>query len=139
MKIFAWIILFLIGIIIFSTTCNWFSDGAKTLNKEFNPSTLLKKYEYFKNLSAAIDKNRADIEMYQEMLEGNQENSIETSQLKAELRGIISIHNGLCAEYNSAMVKFNYNFTNKGSLPQSNLTPLPREYKPYITSLKQKQ
>ncbi len=57
-------------------------------------------------------------------------------QRKSELLGIISIRNQMCAEYNIAMSKFNYAFCNKGNLPQTNLEPLPREYKPYISNLK---
>ena len=56
-------------------------------------------------------------------------------QRKSELLGIIAMHNQLCSEYNSAMSKENYDFTNVGKLPQTNLTPLPREIKPYLNSL----
>ena len=45
------------------------------------------------------------------------------------------MHNQLCAEYNSAMSKFNYRFTNIGDLPEGATEPLPREYKPYINKL----
>jgi hypothetical protein len=134
MKLFITIIgigiLMIIGFSVLRT-CN---DTVQVIHKEFDPSALLKKYEYFKDLSAAIDKKRADIIMYQEQIK-EETDPVERRQLKAELRGIISIENGLCAEYNSAMSKFNYRFTNKGDLPQSNLEPLPREYKPYTTSL----
>lgn len=37
------------------------------------------------------------------------------------------------AEYNAAMVKFNYAFCNVGTLPQGATTPLAREYKTYLT------
>jgi hypothetical protein len=114
-------------------------DAANTAYKEFKPSTLLKKYEYFKNLSAAIDKKRADIEMYQseisQMKSEDKDDKFYLQQRKSELIGIISIHNQLCSEYNSAMAKFNYRFTNAGDLPETNLTPLPREIKPYINNL----
>jgi hypothetical protein len=46
------------------------------------------------------------------------------------------MHNELCSEYNSAMSKFNYAFTNVGSLPQGATTVLPKEVKPYINNLK---
>lgn len=115
-------------------------DGVKTAHKEFKPSALLKKYEHFKDLSSAIDKKRADIEMYQSeistMTVSDKEDKYYLQQRKSELIGIISQHNNLCSEYNALMVKFNYNFTNRGDMPATNLEPLPREYKPYINNLK---
>ena len=139
MKYFAWFIVGFIALTVISFTCNWFSDGAKTIQKEFAPSALLNKYEQFKNLSAAIDKKRADIDMYREEIKGmsgnDKDDKYYREQRKSELMGIIAKHNQLCEEYNSAMSKFNYRFTNKGDLPATNLEPLPREYKPYINSI----
>lgn len=138
-----WLGLFILSfgaLLIVGFACNWFADVAKTAKKEYAPSALLKKYERFKDLSAAIDKKRADIEVYRSELDNykvvDKDDKFYVEQRKSELLGIISIHNSLCAEYNSAMSKFNYRFTNKGDLPESNLEPLPREYKPYILNLK---
>ena len=116
------------------TSC---SDAGQTVYNEFKASSLLKKYEYFKDLSAAIDKKRADIEMYQAEIETltDKDDSFYIQQRKSELLGIIAMHNQLCSEYNSAMSKFNYRFTNAGDLPAGAVTPLPREYKPYINKL----
>ena len=116
------------------TSC---SDAGQTVYNEFKASSLLKKYEYFKDLSAAIDKKRADIEMYQSEIETltDKDDSFYIQQRKSELLGIITMHNQLCSEYNSAMSKFNYRFTNAGDLPAGAVTPLPREYKPYINKL----
>lgn len=130
-------------------TCNIWNDSIKTVQKEFAPSALLKKYEYFKDLSAAIDKKRADVDIYTEalqeyydssgkMLATDKETKFYIEQRRSELLGIISVHNQLCSDYNGAMAKFNYRFTNKGDVPASNLEPLPREYRPYILSLKNK-
>lgn len=114
-------------------------DAVDTAYKEYKPSSLLKKYEWFKNQAAAIDKKRADIEVYRAELKGydtkDKDNKFYIEQRKSELLGIISMHNELCAEYNAQMVKFNYAFTNKGSMPETNMEPLPREYKPYILTL----
>lgn len=127
----------LVSLIGFS--CGWFNDGVKTVQKEFAPSALLDKYEKFKDLSAAIDKKRADIDMYQEEIKGltgtDKDDKFYREQRKSELMGIIASHNTLCEQYNSAMSKFNYRFTNKGDLPATNLEVLPREYKPYINSI----
>ena len=126
-------------IITFFSMCNLFTDGIKTVENQYKPSVLLKKYEYFKDLSASIDKKNADIQMYQNEISSMQSNDKDDKfyiqQRKSELLGIISIHNQLCAEYNTAMSKFNYSFCNKGNLPETNLNPLPREYKPYINKL----
>lgn len=112
-------------------------DAKETVYNEFKPSSLLKKYEYFKDLSAAIDKKRADIEMYRFEIQSftDKDDKFYVEQRKSELFGIIAMHNQLCSEYNSAMSKFNYRFTNVGDLPDGAVEPLPREYKPYINNL----
>lgn len=118
-------------------------DTINAIDREFKPSALLKKYEYYKDLSSGIDKKDAEILMYQsEIKELQADSSMDKDdkfylqQRKSELIGVIGIRNQMCAEYNSAMSKFNYSFCNVGTMPQSNLTPLPREYKPYVFSTK---
>jgi len=69
MKYFIYLILFIGGCSLFFFTCNMWQNGVNTVQQEFKPSTLLKKYEYFKDLSAAVDKKRADIKMYQTKLQ----------------------------------------------------------------------
>lgn len=127
-------LLFLITISLAMIQCK---DAKETAYNEFKVSTLLKKYEYFKDLSAAIDKKRADIEVYQTEISSynKDDDKFYIEQRKSELLGIIAMHNQLCAEYNSAMSKFNYRFTNVGDLPEGAVEPLPREYKPYINKL----
>ena len=127
-------LLFLIAISLAMIQCK---DAKETAYNEFKVSTLLKKYEYFKDLSAAIDKKRADIELYQIEISSytKEDDRFYVEQRKSELIGIIAMHNQLCAEYNSAMSKFNYRFTNIGDLPEGATEPLPREYKPYINKL----
>ena len=127
-------LLFLIAMFLAMIQCK---DVKETAYNEFKVSTLLKKYEYFKDLSAAIDKKRADIELYQIEISSytKEDDRFYVEQRKSELIGIIAMHNQLCAEYNSAMSKFNYRFTNIGDLPEGATEPLPREYKPYINKL----
>ena len=124
----------LLSLSLFTIQCN---DAKDTVYNEFKVSTLLKKYEYFKDLSASIDKKRADIELYQIEVSSytKEDDRFYVEQRKSELIGIIAMHNQLCAEYNSAMSKFNYRFTNIGDLPEGATEPLPREYKPYINKL----
>lgn len=130
-------LILLLGLSLTVLSC---SDAKQTAYNEFKASTLLKKYESFKDMSSAIDKKRADIEMYQSEIDSygtpkDKDERFYLEQRKSELIGIISIHNTLCSEYNSAMSKFNYRFTNVGDLPEGAVTPLPREFKPYINKL----
>lgn len=135
-KIFFWILSVIIGITLATMLLNTCSDTAGVVHKEFGLSALLKKYEYFKDLSAAIDSKRAEIEVYRSVLEETDDrSSFEYNQSRSELLGLISMHNSLCKEYNAGMSKFNYSFCNTGTLPETNLTPLPREIKPYIFSI----
>ena len=142
-KIFSFAVLLFITyffVSFFFTSVDVVDDTKKVVKEEFFPSAMLKKYEYFKDLSAAIDKKRADINMYKEEISSlgkptEKDERFYLDMRKSELLGIISVHNSLCAEYNSAMSKFNYKFANKGELPAS-LEPLPREFKPYINSIK---
>lgn len=115
---------------------NMCGDAADTVQKEYSASAMLKKYEYFKDVSAAIDEKRATIDVYKSrLLMIKDQEGFEYQQTTSEMIGLISMHNSLCSEYNSAMSKFNYAFCNKGTLPASNLEPLPREIKPYILSI----
>ena len=137
---FVKISLIVIGILLSAFIIRQCNMASEVANKEFNVNALLKKYEYFKDISAAIDKKRADIEMYKSEISTykveDKTDKEYIQQRKAELIGIISEHNNLCSEYNSLMSKFNYRFCNKGTLPETNLEPLPREFKPYINSTK---
>jgi hypothetical protein len=137
MNIYLKIVAIIMFIIIPTTLIlNMCGDGANVIQKEFSPSAMLKKYEYFKDLSSAIDEKRATIQVYESQLAGVKDHeSFQYQQTQAEMMGLISMHNSLCSEYNSAMSKFNYAFCNKGELPASNLEPLPREIKPYILTI----
>ena len=85
-----------------------YNSTMNVIHKEFSTEALLKKYEYFKDLSASIDAKRANILLMSSTL------SKDDKQSMTELIGVVSIHNQLCSEYNSAMSKFNYRFTNIG-------------------------
>jgi hypothetical protein len=116
------------------------ANTANTVHNEFSTSALLKKYEYFKDLSASIDSKRADLNAYKDNLKDykikDKDDKFYYEQSKAEAMGILMIYNQLVAEYNSGMSKFNYSFCNVGTLPASNLDPLPKEHKPYLLTLK---
>jgi len=147
-KIIATVILLLFAVMIASglRECTRYVKSAKeTAYKEFNAETLLKKYEYFKDVSAQLDRKTADIYVFKLKIEDlkleyanvPRENWARDDRealnvWKSELDGLKSSYNQLAAEYNSAMSKFNYSFCNVGELPKGAEHPLPREYKPYI-------
>ncbi len=142
----------LIGLILFSVascTLELFSgavdNGKEVAKREFYPSALLKKYEWFKDAAAALDKKQADIRVYEGRLTQLQEDykgvprgkwprdDREQSAIwQAELAGVKASYNSLAADYNAQMVKFNWRFTNVGDLPDGG-SPLPREYRSYET------
>jgi hypothetical protein len=140
MKLFFSILGTSILLIVFFSALRYCSNAADTVHQQFSASAMLKKYEYFKDLSAAIDSKRADLNAYKTNLADykvtDKDSRFYYEQSKAEAMGILMIHNNLVAEYNSGMSKFNYAFCNVGSLPASNLEPLPREHKPYLLTLK---
>lgn len=122
---------------VFAGVFNLFCNTQKVIQKEFYPDALLKKYEWFKDASAQLDKKLADIQVYEERIkEASTVDRTEREQRNlwlTELAGIKASYNSLAAEYNSQMSKFNWRFTNVGNLPPGAETPLPREYKPYTT------
>ena len=140
MKLFFSIIGICIVIIIGFSVIRSCGNTADAIHKEFSVSALLKKYEYFKDLSAAIDSKRADLNAYKANLQDykitDKDSRFYYEQSKAEAMGILMMHNQLVAEYNAGMSKFNYAFCNVGTLPASNLELLPREFKPYLLTLK---
>lgn len=121
-------------------------NGIDTVANIVTPSEMLRKYEWFKDASAQLDKKLADIQVYQGRFkqlktdygttprqQWSREDREQYNIWLSEVSGIQASYNGLCAEYNSAMAKFNYRFCNVGDLPQGQTQPLQREYKPYVT------
>jgi len=127
------------------SSCRYVSDAQDTAFGEFKASTLLKKYEYFKDVSAALDAKLATLGVYESRFEDlkeiytdvkrrdwAREDREQYNQWQNEQAGIKASYNTLASEYNSGMSKFNYAFCNIGELPKRAITPLPRNYKPYI-------
>ena len=121
--------------------CN---EAADVAHEEFGPRELLRKYEWFKDASAKLDKKKADIKVYKNRLktladtyEGEKrkdwakEDREQYNQISAEIAGVQASYNTLAAEYNAQMAKFNWQFANAGKLPEGATDPLPKEYKPY--------
>lgn len=144
LTISAVVILLIIVIPVLFSGGRMVKDGVKTAEKIYTPSEMLKKYEYYKNVSATLDRRVADISVYDSELkridkkyEGKempkwQQEYYNTKN--SERLGLINSYNQLASEYNSAMSKFNYAFCNVGELPQGAINPLPKEFKPYIYS-----
>ena len=131
--------------IAFLSSCRYVDDASDTLYKEAKVSTLLKKYEYFKDVSASLDAKIADIGVYDAKFqdlkdqykgksrsEWSRDDREQYNVWSQEVAGIKASFNKLAAEYNSQMSKFNWSFCNKGTLPKGAEIPLPREYKEYI-------
>lgn len=144
------ILLVLLVSISFTGGCSvlnaWVTESAGVARQEFGPSTALKKYEWFKDASSQLDKKRADIAVHEASIKNLErdyagkprsqwasDDRAQRNQLEAEASGIKASFNQLAAEYNSGMAKFNYSFANQGKLPEGATTPLPREYKTYLT------
>ncbi len=124
----------------------WFGEAAVVAKEEFGPRAALKKYEWFKDTSAQLDKKKADIEVYQGRVDDLEETYKDTPRKewaredreqhniwKSEVAGIKASYNLLAANYNSQMKKFNWKFANAGELPEGADEPLPREFKPYVS------
>jgi len=125
--------------------CQWMGKAVDTVAKEVDPANLLRKYEWFKDAAAQLDKKRADIDVYQARLtqmekdyEGtprkdwDRTDKQQMSVWQSEVAGVKASYNALAAEYNAQMAKINWRFCNRGQLPKGAENPLPREYAPYI-------
>lgn len=145
-KVFGAILIFSVAISVVGYGLGWFSEAAQVAQEEFGPRAALQKYEWFKDAASQLDKKRADIKVYQSRIKGIKEDYADITRRdwprsdreqfnlwRTEVTGVIASYNGLAAEYNSQMVKFNWRFANRGELPKGATEPLPREFKPYIT------
>lgn len=124
---------------------SWLTESGQVAREEFNPRVVLRKYEWFKDAAAELDRKRADISVMQKSLvelektytgtsraNWAESDRSEQAQLTAELNGLRSSYNDLAAQYNAAMAKISFAFANVGQLPQGAIEPLPREFKQYI-------
>lgn len=126
----------------------WFAQRVeKVAMTEFDPVKLFERYEQFKDTYAALEAKRAGIQgtqtkiehlesMYADVArtEWSRVDMQQHSQWVTEREGLVLSYNNLAAEYNAAMAKINYRFTNMGDLPKGATTPLPREVAPYVTN-----
>ncbi len=140
MKIGVFVLTVIVTLGALSWVGGWFTDAAKVAKQEFSASALLKKYEWFKDAAAQLDKKRADIRVYEHRLtildrtprdQWDRTDKELYGQWLSEVAGVKASYNALAADYNAQMAKFNWRFTNAGMLPEGASEPLPREFKPY--------
>jgi hypothetical protein len=151
MKIFGWIMLGILAFTVLGIGCNachWLGRASQVAMKELDPGELLRKYEQFKDQSAALDAKVATLDgykmRYQQLLkqygttpraQWDRTDKEQVNQWMVEVGGLVGSYNTLASQYNSEMSKINYRFCNIGDLPKGAENPLPREYKPYINTL----
>lgn len=151
MKYFGWTVLVVFVLILFAIlgrACSYAGKAADVVMHEVDPAYLLKKYEWFKNASVALDKSLADLKVYDARIKALEsdykgqprskwarEDREQLSVWRSEAAGIAANYNGIAADYNAQMSKINWAFTNRGNLPKGADEPLPREYKPYNIGL----
>jgi hypothetical protein len=136
-----------IALVVTPVACllGWFTEAAGVARTEFGPKAMLARYNWFKDAAAAIDSRDASIKVYERRFaslkeayagkartEWSREDREQANLWEQEMAGIISARNALAGEYNSAMAKAQWKFTNVGDLPAGADVPLPREFKPYL-------
>ena len=122
-----------------------FNEAVQVTREEFGPREMLRKYEWFKDAAAQLESKRSNIKasfarekdlssqyVGEKRKDWPEDDRREMGMLRAERVGMLASFNSLAAEYNAAMVKFNYAFANRGELPKGAGEPLPREFKRYM-------
>lgn len=119
------------------------SRTTSVMVEETDPRVLLDRYMWFKDASSQLDKKLADIKIYTSRVDTLRITYGEPKEWPSDIRsqyaiwnsevaGIKASYNTLAAEYNAAMAKINWRFTNRGTLPEGASKPLPREYRVYV-------
>lgn len=136
---------------IFSPLCNTArkmeQNLHQTIYEEFKPEELLRKYEWFKDAASQMDQKLSTLKTYEirfaDLKKSYGPDSLIRSKWSrtdqeqsniwhSEYTGVKASYNELAANYNAAMVKFNYRFCNAGDLPKGADMVLPREFREYI-------
>lgn len=142
-----WIVILMavgLGLGVVGHAFGWFGQAARLAGTEFGPVEMLRKYEWFKDASAQLDKLHADIGVYDQRRKALLETYRETPRaqwprddreewnlIESEVAGVKAAYNELASQYNAQMAKFNYRFANAGELPKGADRALPREYRNY--------
>jgi hypothetical protein len=117
----------------FGTAFGWFSEAATVAQEQVGARAALKKYEWFKDAAAQLDKKLADIAVYEGRAKDLEsaypggratmprDEREEASVRATELAGVKASYNALAAEYNAASRKFNWRFAGGDALPHEYL------------------
>jgi hypothetical protein len=110
-------------------------EAATTAQKQFGPAAAVVKYEWFKDAAAALDKQRANLVVYEQRLLDfdAQYKGVARAQwprddreayqlMRSEYAGVEAAYNELAAQYNANMSKVNWQWASAS---------LPREIAPY--------
>ena len=135
-----------VGCSMANLACRYANDAKEAAFNETKASELLRKYSWFKDAAAACDQKLATLKIYETRIinltkqyegakrrEWARDDREQYSIWQSEMAGMAASYNGVAAEYNSQMSKINWAFCNQGTLPKGAETPLPREFKPYLT------
>ena len=119
------------------------SEAENVAHEEFGARATVRKYEWFKDAAAQLQKKEADIQVYSARLksmeadyEGTKRKDWDRTdkenmnQWQTELAGVRASYNGLAADYNSNMSKMNWRYANVGEVP-AGAEALPREFRTY--------
>lgn len=144
MKYLGYILAGILAFILMSfacRTCRWLGEAKQVAYNEVRPRELLRKYEWFKDASAALDSLGANVEVYRSNMRGLEQTGPRNTwasddrrqynQWATEVAGVTAQYNRLASEYNAQMAKINWAFCNVGELPDGATQVLPREYREY--------
>jgi len=135
----------LLGFLVAFNILGWLGRANQVIQSEFDPQELLRKYEWFKDAAAQLDKKLADIQVYRENIiqmredygdvlrtQWDRTDRIQFNQWNIELAGVRASYNALAAEYNAQSSKFNWpDLLKVDGEPKGGLVDLPHEFKPY--------
>ncbi len=106
------------------------TEAVDVAHEEYGARAAVRKYEWFKDTAAQLQKKMADIEVYKQRIsvmekdyEGTKRkdwdrtDKEQKNQWHNELAGVRASYNGLAAEYNSNMSKANFRYANVGDVP----------------------
>jgi len=130
-KVVIW--LFILGTVlsIASYAFGWFSEAATVAKDEFGAKASLKKYEWFKDCSAAIEQKGHTINVYSTNVSNMQDSysgiprkdwdRLDKQQYNVwsmEITGLKASYNKVVEEYNAQSSKFNWSLYNQTELPK---------------------
>lgn len=137
----------IVAMFLLTAACRWAQEAQQVTYEQTSPRELLRKYEWFKDSAAQLDKKRADIEVMRIQVESLEDAYADVGRadwarsdreshaiMTSELTGLTMSYNRLAADYNSQMAKANWSFANVGALPvglPDDAVPLPREFAQY--------